>query len=118
MFLPGLKELAKDKYEAEVIDHWNSNAFSESAEHLWDNTVDSDKLLRDVVVGAASKHVEELLDRGEFVELMTSRGVFCLEVLKWKIEHEEPQSPSSPNPNIDCGFWGATNKNKKDKRKH
>lgn len=122
MQIQELKALAKEKYEAVVINHWNSHMFSESAQHLWDNTTDSDLLLRDVVAGAASQHVEELLDRGEFVELMSSHGGFCLEVLRIRIGRELPAPAIGPEPEdsqpaeADFGEWGSL-RPKKDKKK-
>jgi hypothetical protein len=80
--IPALKELATQKYESRVSVHWNSPEYSEAAELLWENTVDNDRLLRNVVIEVSNEHIDDLLDCGEFVKLMGSQGSFCLEVLR------------------------------------
>lgn len=80
--IPALKELATRKYEKAVSKAWNHTIFSEAAELLWDNTVDSDRLLRGVVVRAAVINIRDLLDRGEFVELLNSHGEIGVDILK------------------------------------
>lgn len=79
--IPGLKALAAQKFLDVAIEFWNSVEFSEAAQLLWDNIVASDRLLKDIVVGIASDNIRTALDRGEFVELLSSRGELCLEVL-------------------------------------
>jgi hypothetical protein len=74
------------------------------------------------VAGAASQHVEELLDRSEFVELMSSHGGFCLEVLRIRIGRELQAPAIAPEPEdsepakADFGEWGGP-RPKKTRRK-
>ncbi|KAG4033608.1 hypothetical protein MFRU_004g01120 [Monilinia fructicola] len=80
--IPALKDLANEKCLRSVEAHWNTPEFSKVAELLWDNTAESDKLLRDAVVTAAATHGDGLLDRGDFVEFMSKHGDFAVEVMK------------------------------------
>ncbi|QSZ36585.1 hypothetical protein DSL72_006465 [Monilinia vaccinii-corymbosi] len=80
--IPALKDLANEKCSRGVEAHWNTPEFSQVAELLWENTLESDKLLRDTVVTAAATHSDGLLDRGEFVEFMSTHGDFAVEVMK------------------------------------
>lgn len=47
-----------------------------------ENTVESDRELRTVVVQAAYKHIKELLDRGEFGDVMKNHGDFAYDVVR------------------------------------
>lgn len=80
--IPALKSLAARNYEDRALAHWNSPEFSESADLLWTNIMDTDRQMRDIVVAVAIKKVKELHNHGEFVELMTEYGCFCLDVLR------------------------------------
>ncbi|TAQ87236.1 hypothetical protein B7494_g4422 [Chlorociboria aeruginascens] len=78
--IPVLKTLAKAKYERSIISHWNTPTFSEAAKLLWENTMDDDRLLRNVVIDAATANLDDLLDRGEFKELLVWDGQFGLDI--------------------------------------
>ncbi|KAB8294955.1 hypothetical protein EYC80_006908 [Monilinia laxa] len=80
--IPALKDLANEKCLRGVEAHWNTPEFSKVAELLWENTAESDKMLRDAVLTAAAAHSDGLLDRGEFVEFMSGHGDFAVEVMK------------------------------------
>ncbi|KAJ8067098.1 hypothetical protein OCU04_004475 [Sclerotinia nivalis] len=80
--IPALKSLACEKCSKSLEEHWNTSEFSAAAELLWENTPSSDMLLRDSVVTAAASHINVLLNRGEFVEFMSTHGDFAVEVLK------------------------------------
>ncbi|KAF8853785.1 hypothetical protein BDZ45DRAFT_65034 [Acephala macrosclerotiorum] len=80
--IPGLRVLATKKFKTCVAQHWNNSTFSEAAQHLWENTIDSDRQLRNVVIKTAHKNIDQLLDRGEFVDLMKSHGEFGLDIVK------------------------------------
>lgn len=80
--LEALKEFARDKYLLVLASTWNTPAFPESACHVLENTMETDRLLRDVIVQVASKHVKDLLDRGEFVEMLKNHGDIAAEILR------------------------------------
>ncbi len=93
--IPGLKELAKEKFEEVAKVHWNCAEFPEAIDLLWENTVDTDRNLRDVVLESAKTNIKALLDRGDFVELMQSRGNLCVEVLKVILDPAAAQKGTS-----------------------
>jgi hypothetical protein len=80
--IQALKDLAAAKYKSVLPKTWNSSAFTESSGLVYNNTLDTDRMLRNAIVQEASKHVKILLDRGEFVDLLESRGDLAVEVLK------------------------------------
>lgn len=79
--IEALKKLACTKYGEVLPNTWNTSIFSESASHLYENTVETDRMLRDVIVQGASDNVKNLLDRGEFVEMLKSHGDIATEIM-------------------------------------
>lgn len=80
--IPELKDLAITKYKEGVETCWDTPEFSEAVKLLWENTVESDTLVRDAVVTAAASHKDRLLDRGDFVEFLSTHGDFGVALLK------------------------------------
>lgn len=80
--IEALKKLACLKYEQVLSNTWNTSNFSESASHVFENTVETDRILRNVIVQVASDNVMALLDRGEFVELLKRHGDIAAEILR------------------------------------
>ncbi|KAI9711495.1 MAG: hypothetical protein M1820_002058 [Bogoriella megaspora] len=50
--IPGLKDLAKGKFEAQVSKHWDCVEFSDALEEVYCSTVDGNRGLRDIVLQA------------------------------------------------------------------
>jgi hypothetical protein len=84
-----LKEWAATKYKEVLPKSWNNSAFTESARIIHDNTLETDRMLQDVIVQGASENVNGLLDRGEFVDLLKSHGNFAAEVLRRVVSNFE-----------------------------
>ncbi|ESZ96608.1 hypothetical protein SBOR_2975 [Sclerotinia borealis F-4128] len=80
--IPGLKPLANQKFVRSAEKNWNTPEFPAAVELLWENIPESDLLLRDSVIAATAPHLDPLLDRGEFVEFMTTHGDFAVGVMK------------------------------------
>lgn len=125
--IPGLRALATKKFQDCVKDYWNSKAFSEAALYLWEDTVESDRELRDVFIASANQNIDALLDRGEFTNLMKMHGDFCCDIVKAMRGHSlefvcepEPKPKPQPQPIIEAEEdfgWGPTLKSKKKKGK-
>jgi len=77
-----LKEIACTKYKEVWPTTWNSSCFTESACLVYENTVEEDRMLRDVIVKAASDNIKTLLDRREFVDLLKSCGDLATDILR------------------------------------
>ncbi|KAG4433159.1 hypothetical protein IFR05_011372 [Cadophora sp. M221] len=104
--IPGLKCLAKKKFEKAVKLFWNSTGFSEAAKFLWENTVEWDRDLRDVVIKSAASNIETLLDRGEFVELMDTRGDVCRRILRLTLDSKLAEGVIK-SPIVEDYSWGS-----------
>ena len=81
--------MAVAKYKHVLPKTWNSSAFTESALLVYNNTVETDRIFRDVIVEGASKNVKTLLDRGEFVDLLKSQSDLAVEVLRKVVSNHD-----------------------------
>jgi hypothetical protein len=88
-----LKTLATKKYKEVLPRTWNSPSFIASLALLYDETPDTDCLLREVALNAAGEHAKDLVDRGEFAGLCRERGEIAFDVLKASLG-------PAPNPNL------------------
>lgn len=94
-----LKWFAGTKYKKILSNTWNTHFFPESACHVLENAMKTDRLLRDVIVRVASEHVKELLDHDDFVEMLKNHGdiaadIFC-KVVK-RCDSASEQGPGEP----------------------
>ena len=48
--VPGLKDLARRKFEVQVAQHWDCAEFPDALEEVYCSTVDTDRGLRDIVL--------------------------------------------------------------------
>jgi len=80
--ISGLKLAAKEKYQEAGIAEWNHPSFSESLKLMYENTLPTDRLLKEVAIEVAAKHVKELLDREEFASLCKESGEIAFDVLQ------------------------------------
>jgi hypothetical protein len=115
--IPSLKELAKTKYQSVVNQPWSPSTFTgfiEATELLWENTVQSDRLLRDFVVETAVSSLDALLKEPTFVSLMEKWGGLAVDILRSK--HQKDASPEELAEVDEFGWdnWGSK-KSKKGK---
>lgn len=90
--LDDLKKLACTKYKQLLPGGtWNSSDFTESARLVYDNTMETDRMLRDIIVQSAGINVKALLDRGEFVELLKDHGDLATEIMGKVVARYESQ---------------------------
>ncbi|MCJ1251050.1 hypothetical protein MMC30_008281 [Trapelia coarctata] len=108
-----LKDLAIAKYVHVLPETWNSSAFTESADLVYNNTVETDRMLRDAIVQGASKNIKALLDRGEFVDLLKSQSDLAVEVLRVVVSNPD----LSPEVEALDDTWGLGGGSKKKKKK-
>jgi hypothetical protein len=87
--IQALKDLAVAKYKHVLLETWNSFTFTESALLVYNNTVETDRMMRDAIVEGASKNVKTLLDRGEFVDLLKSQSDLAVKVLRKVVSNHD-----------------------------
>lgn len=72
--IEALEKPAKEKYLNVVLDLWYTPSFSTSAILLYDNTLQSDRLLRDIVAETAREHIVNLIRERMLVRIRTKVG--------------------------------------------
>lgn len=77
-----LKSFAKSKYEKSVGSSWNNADLVASLQLLYEETTESDRLLKDVAITADGGNVKVLVDRGEFATMCKSNGEIAYDVLR------------------------------------
>lgn len=96
--ISGLRKLAAAKFKSRAANQWNSTAFTEAALHLWENTVESDRQLRDIVISFAHQNIDALLDRGEFTAFIKGNGDFSFDIVRvlcgrsLEVVHADPEA--------------------------
>jgi hypothetical protein len=111
--IEALKTLASKKYQRVVRKSWNHPAFAESARLVYENTMESDRAIRDVIVQTASENIKALLDRGEFIELLNTYGELATEILKKLVASDKPIDGSHENFAEQPGWEYSKEKKKK-----
>jgi hypothetical protein len=77
-----LKVLAKTKYEQVIGNGWNHPGFAASLKILYDETLETDRLMKDIAIKTAGQNAKVLVDRGEFANLLKSNGEIAFDILK------------------------------------
>jgi ribosomal protein S27AE len=77
-----LKYLAKTKYEQVLVNGWNDSSFVASLGLLYEETSESDRMLKNIAITVAGAHAKVLVDRGEFATLCKSSGEIAFDILK------------------------------------
>ncbi|KAG9206956.1 hypothetical protein G6514_000246 [Epicoccum nigrum] len=77
----GLKDLAKDKFEASCKHFWNTSSFAVAARHAFSTTIEDDKGLRNIVSATISEHLE-LVDDPGVGAVMTEFNGLALSILR------------------------------------
>lgn len=99
----GMKALATERFQALGRVGWNSPTFPRAVKEIYGTTPDSDRGLRDVVVGVAVEHVQELLKKEDFQKAVDETGPFGKDLLRavlkpaaiWRVEAEEAVNKTS-----------------------
>jgi hypothetical protein len=107
-----MKVLAAKKYEALVPEQWNTPSFADSLKLLYDQTLDSDRMMKDMAIKIAGDHATKQADRTEFLDLCQARGDIAYDVLKFTMDAMYTGTPGSVVkrcPNISCGSNGNMN---------
>lgn len=79
--IPELQTLAMDKYWAKVGQFWDTATFSESIALLWAYPQYAESGLRTVMLFTINHHLRVLIERKEFIELLTAHGDLSVDIL-------------------------------------
>jgi hypothetical protein len=95
--IPGLKTLAAKKYTGALSTDWDVDSFVSSLELIYQETREEDRLLKEIALLAASKHLVLLLESKPFCVLCKKVGEIGLCLLRI--------SKGTPSNRPEGGFW-------------
>lgn len=107
--ITSLKEHAVSKFKEVVDEQWNRPSFSASIAYLYENSVDTDRELKDVIMEVVITNIRALLQKKEdgtsyhFKELLEENETVAAEVIelmKGKMRHIAPVDSLDESQNI------------------
>lgn len=76
-----LKDLAKDKFSETIKEAWSAPSFPNIIETIYDNTVTSDRGLREALFPVLKLHQSQLRKTEAFMDVVRSCGDFAVDVI-------------------------------------
>ncbi|KAI9810218.1 MAG: hypothetical protein M1826_003694, partial [Phylliscum demangeonii] len=84
--IPGLKVLSKQKFCRTVPVEWNNESFSHVVRVVYEDTMQKDRGLRDLVARVAKDNIQALRGRGEFKSVLSEVHDFTLDLLNLSVD--------------------------------
>lgn len=84
--LPALKDWAVKKYEAALKTEWDTASFCQSIDYLWENTLETDAKLRDVILQFVESDITVLINRADFKDLIKSNGEVAMSIITYLVK--------------------------------
>ncbi|TVY58984.1 hypothetical protein LCER1_G001220 [Lachnellula cervina] len=110
--VPALKKLATTKYKDLLQTAWDSESFSQSLELLFDQTMENDRMLKDVAIEFAGGKAQELMERQDFVSMIKENGNIGAEIFKASLaalsKVRAASAPMAQLPNPACVSCGSS----------
>jgi hypothetical protein len=103
--IPGLKEVARAKYEHIVEKNWEDVSFIWSLKLMYDKTPHSDRALKNIAIKTAAAHVADLIATKEFVRVLHENGEIGSDILKAMLPVDAPTEPMSSKKQV-CPLCG------------
>lgn len=76
-----LKDLAKEKFSAALIERWDKENLSDLIRTIYENTLPNDRGLRDCLVPTLLQHKKALREDETFMEVVQSHGDFAVDLV-------------------------------------
>ncbi|KAL8978830.1 MAG: hypothetical protein Q9177_006299, partial [Variospora cf. flavescens] len=87
--LSHLKALAEEKFSAALIDRWDKEDLPGVIRTIYDNTMASDRPLRDRLVPVLIQHKKALRENEDFMDLVKTHGDFAVNLVDaWGQAHK------------------------------
>jgi len=87
--IPPLKELASRNYGEIVETQWNTKAFPESAEIIYNNIVVGKDVLKDIIYEKARGHISTLINEPRFEGLLRRVNDFAADILTSLLQNDK-----------------------------
>lgn len=79
--IDGLRDLAAQKFKAEVDKHWNHEDLAHAIHVIYTSTADEVTQLRETAAGVLSNHPKELLEKAEIATVLRSINGLAYDLL-------------------------------------
>lgn len=79
--LSGLKVLAKSKFSAALLHCWDKEPLTEIIRNIYENTVSTDRALRDALLPILQEHRQTVRVNEEFKEVVRTVGDFAVDLM-------------------------------------
>lgn len=79
--LSQLKDLAKAKFSAALIERWDKESLPKVIRTIYENTSTSDRGLRDCLVPTLLQHTKALREDEDFMEIVKTHGDFAVDLV-------------------------------------
>lgn len=97
----GLKLLAKAKFAAALVDGWNKEDLPEVIRFIYENTVSSDRELRECLVPTLIQHKQALRSDDAFRKVVGTVGEFAVDLIDaWTV----PNHQGSQTSFLQCNY--------------
>lgn len=100
--IPSLKELAARNYGEAVATQWNTKAFSESGEIIYDNIVVERDMLKDIIYEKARNNIATLITEPRFEGFLRRANDFAADILISLVQSEKQKAGNIFNCHV-CG---------------
>lgn len=98
--IPSLKELASRNYGEIVATQWNTKAFPESAEIIYNNIVVEKDALKDIIYERAKSNISTLINEPGFEGLLRRINDFAADILISLIQGKKQKAGNTFNCHI------------------
>jgi hypothetical protein len=114
--IPSLKEFASRNYGETVATQWNTKAFPESAEIIYNNIVVERDMLKDVIYEKAMSNISTLISEPGFEGLLRRTNGFAADILISFLQNEKQKAGNTFNCHIcrssyilcGCRYYGGS----------
>lgn len=94
--VPALKSQARQKFETTVETCWNMDDFPDAIVQVYNSTTSIDRGLRDVVVGIACKHIDGLLSKQGFRDVLEETLGFASDIAQFLAKGQKKTDKKKP----------------------
>ncbi|KAL9602949.1 MAG: hypothetical protein Q9219_001474 [cf. Caloplaca sp. 3 TL-2023] len=79
--LSGLKDLARQKFSTALVDRWDKEDLPDVIRTIYEETLSTDRALRDSLTPTLQKHKQALREDEGFMEVVKSHGDFAVDLI-------------------------------------
>ncbi|KAL8722652.1 MAG: hypothetical protein Q9225_000884 [Loekoesia sp. 1 TL-2023] len=99
-----LKDLAREKFSIALVDRWDKEDLPDVIRTIYENTLPTDRALRDCLVPTLQKHQRALRNDEDFMEVVKTHGDFAVDLIDaWRNPSQQQTLKLNSNQLYDYG---------------